>query len=315
MQINILLSGVLLLGAPVGEALAATGQYGYAVGCDARVDKLDTLAERKIETFDLALRTGNRRIIPQMQEGLDGCLAYQAVYDPRASLFYTIVPLQARVTPDGTKDYRVLAFSVPDMKLARKLPGGNSLADPPHLQMGTRKQVMVVNAARWSPRTDLDLRSFAPDRAAIPNQILETSGAFALLRLFVADPNELVLAVADSRSRTVVRLRELPSTIAPGAHLSPGGGAVLAEETAPNGSSAAKTGRLVLFDATTGSRIADFMDSQIKDLAFLAISPTGRAIYHSGDAYRFVNLGTSFLDVPVTRPSSAGYPGFFFADR
>jgi hypothetical protein len=313
MRIGILFSGVLLFGAPAGETLAAAGHYGYAIGCDAKVDKLDTLAERKVGTFDLALRTGNRQIIPQVRDGLDGCLADQAIYDPTASVFYTIVPLQAREKPDGTKDYRVLAFSIPDMRLAGKLRGGDSLADPPHLQMGAGKRVTV--AAQWSPRTDLDLGGFAPGRTEIPNQILETSGALALLRLFTADRNELVLAVADSGSRTVVRLQGLPSTVAPSAHLSPGGKAVLAEETALNGSSVEKTGRLVLFEAATGSMIKDLTDPQIKDLAFLAISPTGRAIYHSGDRYRFVNLGTTFLDVPVTRPSSAGYPGFFFADR
>jgi hypothetical protein len=223
--------------------------------------------------------------------------------------------LQAREKPDGTKDYRVLAFSIPDLRLARQVRGGNSLADPPHLQMESRKRVTVVDAAQGSPRTDLDLRGFAPERTEIPNQILETSGAFTLLRLFTADRNELVLAVADSRSRTVVRLRGLPATVAPNAHLSPGGKAVLTEETALSGSPAEKTGRLVLFDAATGSMIKDITDPQIKDLAFLALSPTGRAIYHTGDAYRFVNLGTTFSDVPVTRPSSAGYPGFFFTDR
>ena len=112
-----------------------------------------------------------------------------------------------------------------------------------------------------------------------------------------------------------MRLQGLPSTTAKNAHIVPGGSAVLIEETRLDASTITKTGRLLLFDATTGRPIKEYRDPAIVHHTFLAIAPTGRAVYHKSDLYSFVALGRAFPGKAVERPFSAGYPGYFFSDR
>ena len=293
----------------------AAGRYLYVVGCGAVVDKLDTAKDQKIDSYDLATRTGKERLVPQVKGTLDGCLAYQAAYDAAASVFYTVVPIESESKPDGTKDYRVLVFSVPQVELVRSINGVENVGDPPHLEIGAGESVKIVNASGWAPRTTLDLSTFAPDLKAIPNQILEASGEKVLLRIFAANPNELIIAVADRKSKTLVRLQSVPSTLAPDVHLVPGGADVLVEEIGRNAGRATKTGKLMLYDSETGRAVKDFSDPHVKELYFLALSPTGKAIYHSGNTYWFIDLGQRFVPVPVTRPISTGYPGLFFAEK
>ena len=310
-----MLWAVLLLGSLICHPQTKTGRYLYVVGCDALVDKLDTVADQKMAAYDLAKRTGKEQLIPAVTGTLDGCLAYQAVYDDKASVFYTIVPVEAQPKPDGTKDYRVLGFSVPELTLAKSMNGGENASDPPHLEAGKGQPVKVVTASEWRPQTELDLSTFAPDKKNIPNQILETSGEKVLLRIFTANRNELALAVADRKSKTLVRLQDTPSTFAPNVHLAPGGDDVLVEEALQSGSQVTKTGKLLLYSASTGKPIKELSGQHIQELYFLAISPTGKAIYHSSDKYSFIDLGKTFVPDVVTRPIPTGYPGLFFADK
>jgi hypothetical protein len=306
------LAGALAAGLPASGAIAA-GRYAYVLGCDARIDKLDTVVDRKIESVDLASRTGRgAALIPKVEGGLDGCLAYTAVYDPSRSRFYTIVPLQARSKPDGTKDYRALAFSVPGLWLRGKERKTMSTADPARLRL---KRGRLVSADQVPPRTDVELGNFEPEKSAIPNQILETSGDIALLRLFTANRDELVLAVANLRAKTLGRLNSLPPTTALNVHLAPGGRAVLVEEVTVSGSTATKSGRLILYDSASGNSVSTFNEPDTKGLAFIAIAPDGHAICRSSETYRLVDLGRTFTDTPVTRPFSLALPAFFFADR
>jgi len=61
------LAGALAAGLPASGAIAA-GRYAYVLGCDARIDKLDTVADRKIESVDLASRTGRgAALIPKVE--------------------------------------------------------------------------------------------------------------------------------------------------------------------------------------------------------------------------------------------------------
>jgi hypothetical protein len=295
-----------------GQAATAS-RFLYVISCDARVDKLDTLVDRKVETYDLAKRTGKESLIPIVQGGLDSCLASQAVYDSSASVFSTAVPVSNEAKADGTKDYRVLTFSVPRMELVKQERGGESLDAPPHLELqsGTLK---ILKPSDWMPQTDLDLSAYSPDKAQTPNQILESSGDRVLLRLFTADDKQLVLAVADRKTQRLARLRGVPTTVAPSVHIAPGGSYVLIEETG-TGEQPGKTGKLVLFNAVTGRAQKELSDSHIKDLYFLAVSPTGRVVYHSSDNYWLVRLKLRFAPVPVSRPISKGYPAFFFAGR
>jgi hypothetical protein len=303
----------LLCGA--SAAPPGSDRFLYVVGCDATVSKLDTVLDKTIDSVDLATRTGEQRVIPEVATVVDGCLSYHAVYDRAASRFDTVVPLQADPKPNGTRDYRVLGFSVPDLRLDMQRPAGNSLPAPPHLEIERAGRVTVVRARDWAPRTELDLKGFAGRGGPLRNRILETSGPRDLLRLFNGRDDALTIAVADRDRRTLTILHDIPVTTARNVHLAPGGQAVLVEEVGSIGMPAGKTGRLVLFDVATGDAVSDVTEPAIKDLAFLAISPNGKAIYHRNDHYRLISLGRTFVPVAVSRPFSDGYPGLFFADR
>ena len=296
----------------LGQA-ATPGRFLYVIGCDARVDKLDTIAGRQVETYDLAKQTGKESLIPIVHGAFDSCLASQAVYDIKASMFFTAVPLSNEPKADGTKDYRVLTFSVPRMKLMKQESGGESLDAPPHLELQSER-LKILKPSAWMPQTDLDLSAYSPDKAQTPNQILESSGDRVLLRLFTADDKQLVLAVADRKTQKLVRLQGVPTTVAPNVHIVPGGGHVLIEEIR-TGEKPEKTGMLALFDGVTGKPQKKLNDPHIRDLYFLAVSPTGRAVYHSSNNYWFVDLKMKFPPAPVSRPVSKGYPAFFFAGR
>jgi len=304
---------LLLPGTGVPGQAETPGRFLYVISCDARVDKLDTVAGSTVKTYDLAKRSGKESLIPVVQGAFDSCLASQAAYDSEASVFSTAVPVSNEPKGDGTKDYRVLSFSVPGMELVKQQRGGESLDAPPHLELqsGTLK---VLKPSDWLPQTSLDLSAYGPDKTRTPNQILESSGDRVLLRLFTADDKQLVLALADRKTQKLVRLQGVPTTVAPGAHIVPGGGHVLIEETLA-GEKPDKTGRLALFDGSTGRAQKELNEPEIKDFYFLAVSPTGRVIYHSNDNYRFVDLKMKFADASVNRPISKGYPAFFFADK
>lgn len=295
--------------------VAPHGRFLYVVGCGAQLTKVDTLQGRKVGSVDLSKQSGGARIIPEVHGVLDGCLTDQAVYDPIGARFYTLVPRQAESKPDGTKDYVVLGFSIPAIHLVQQTPAGDSLADPPHLDLDRARHVAPVDASAWSPTTTLDLQGFVSDGPSPRNQILETSGHRVLLRVFSANEDQLTIAVADLSAKTLTYLHGFPSTTARNVHLAPGGQAVLVEEVASTEGRADKTGRLVLFELVTGRATSTIVAPLIAGMAFLAISPNGKAIYHQNDAYRLLSMGRQFSQDPVSRPSAEGYPGLFFADR
>jgi hypothetical protein len=250
---------------------ATPGRFLYVISCDARVDKLDTVANRKLNTYDLANQTGKESLIPRVQGPLDGCLASQVVFDSKSSTFSTAVAVTNEPRADGTKGYRVLTFSVPEMRLVKQQDGGENLDAPPHLelQLGALK---ILKPGNWTPQTELDLSDFSPDMTRTPNQVLESSGDQVLLRLFTGDDTQLVIAVADRKIHKLVRLQGVPTTVTPNVHLAPGGAYVLIEETGA-GEKPEKTGKLFLFDAMTGRLQTELNDGRINKLYFLAISP------------------------------------------
>ena len=306
------LAGLWVLSSLVVTTNASVaGRFLYVIGCDAHVDKLDTVAERKVKTFNLAAQTGKEALIPVVPGALDSCLASQALYDSRNSVFSTAVPVTNDPKADGTKDYRVLTFAVPSMNLVKQVPAGENLNAPPHLEFQTG-ELKIMKPADWMPQTEIDLAGFAPQKKQIPNQILEASGDRVLLRLFTADGPPLVLAVADRSTLSLVRLQDVPVTVAGRVHLAPGGGTALAEET---DTADRPTGKLVIFNTTSGKRQKELTVSAIADLYFLGISPTGRVVYHKDDSYRFVNLKMTYGSSPVERRFGKEIPPLFFANE
>jgi hypothetical protein len=304
-----------IFGPSARNAQAQSGRYVYVVLCDARVDKLDTASDRVAETYDLARRSGPRQLIPQVDGVLDGCLANETIYFASKSTFYTVVPTQAESRPDGSNDYRILGFSVPELQLVSDVAAGTGLGEAPHLEFDPAGIPKAIDQSKWVPQTDVDISRFRFAGAATRNEILESSAGHYLLRLFDRRIDELTIAVADEESKALVVLRDLPPTTALNVHLAPGGSYVLVEETGETRTSAVKTGRIVLYDSKTGSRIRSLSNPQIRKLYFLAISPNGKAIYHDSRNYIFVDLEQKASTDVVVLPPTVPSPGLFFADR
>lgn len=288
-----------------------TPHYLYVVTCDARVDKLDTTAARKDASYDLAA-SALREILPAGNQAIDGCLAYHPVFDPEGALLYFVSPIQAHADPNGTRDYRVLGFSVPSMKLVKNLPVRANQTEAPHVELAPDRSPRIVPAMEWHDATEIDFAAYGPTHEALPNQIIERSGDRILLRTFAASPEELRLAVANIRTKTVVWLKSPPPTTALLAHLAPGGDVVVIEVTEA-GKASAKTGTLALFDSDTGASLQEIADGRARSQYFLAISPDGKGVYHAGENYSFVDLKRTFSSHSVAHPLDPNRPAAFFA--
>jgi hypothetical protein len=126
-------------------------------------------------------------------------------------------------------------------------------------------------------------------------------------------PNPSVVLKTDPAGpKFPISEQDVPLTVAGRVHLAPGGSAVLVEET---DTADRPTGKLVIFNASSGKRQKEFTVPAIAGLYFLAISPTGRVVYHKGDEYRFVNLKMTFRSSSVERPGGGDIPPLFFADE
>jgi hypothetical protein len=214
--------------------------------------------------------------------GFDGCLASDAEIEGGGAKFTVTAATQAMNKEDGTKDYRRLEFSLPEIKLTGNsaAPGTTQPAKPPDIGAGL--------------------------------QLIEWSGNTALVRVFSEDPAKLVLGVEDLSTKRAAVLAGLPSTTALNVHLAPGGTAALIEAT--NGS--AKTGELRIVDTSTGRGVKTVNDPRVRDQYFLAVSPNGRAIYHSADNYAFIDLQRTFGTAPVMRAlDTTPGPSVFFANQ
>ncbi len=113
-------------------SLADRPRFAYVVGCGAQIDKLDLVADKLVTTVDLTKQM-NLELRAHPNEGIDGCLANQAAFDESKYIFYTVAPLQERMKPDGTKDYRLLGFQVPSLRLVSNRSAGGNLEDTPRL--------------------------------------------------------------------------------------------------------------------------------------------------------------------------------------
>jgi hypothetical protein len=290
------------------------GRFFYEVSCEARLDRFDTVIQQKTSTYELAKRTGNIPLIPEMSGPLEVCLANRTVFDAEASVFYTLVPSQARMRDDGTMNYEVLAFSIPGIALVKHMAAGENLERPLYLELSPQGDLRMIRTQTL--RTTEDLSTFGPDHQDLSNTIVEMSGGHALLRV-VGINGEPTIAVANEASKTLVRLRGAPRTTERNVHLTPGGTHVLVEEAIAIGSKVSKTGRLWLYDADTGLIVNSFSDPHIEKLYFRSISPNGRVLYDLLDAYWFLDLHRTFRAEVVTQSPDGDFPQpfLFFSDK
>lgn len=297
-------------------APASAGRYLYLVDAGGGITKLDTMAERKIFHYELGDRTGKLKIPPTSGPGaLDGCLASQAIYDRAAGRFYTVAAQQYRMKQGGTKDFQVLSFTVPGVRLAGHWPTGKDAHwdEPPYLESVIDGTPKVIAAEDRAEQRKLDVSSFAPHNTQLQNRILESSGDSILLYLFGGDSAGVKIGVAHKKTKTLVELPQLAETHdsrgrnTPGsaAHLTPGGQFVLVEYA----------DRVELFDATTGRVLKDVSKGPSKDKSLVAISPNGRLVFSEEMNYGFVDLSMKFPNVEVVDRLRDTCGGWFFSDK
>ena len=302
---------VLLACAACAHAPLQVGRYLYEVTCEAEVIRFDTVAKKKTSEYDLAKRA--RGLMPISVGVLEVCLAKDSVFDPVASVFYTLVPTRLEPSDTQTFSYRLLSFSVPEIELVGQAPAGAGLEYAPRLELAARR-VRVISPDE-PLATYVDLSRFAPDRRDLPNRIVEWSGERLLVMLRGKDTD--VFAVADRSSWTLLRLQLPPGANFAHVHLSPGGTHVLYDEASGPGPYAPTTGRLAIYDTRTGGVVKELFEPRIVGLHYHGMAPTGVALYQDSVRDELVDLGMTFPAEAVVAPTGAEYPGpaVFFADR
>ena len=294
-------------------------RFLYVVYCDGRVDKIDTREKKLLSSFALSERSGQPPAVPSLASAggqMDGCLAQRVLINAAGTAVSLLAPKDARLDGSGVQDFQVLTFSLPQWTLSSAEPAGK-LAVAPWLQRDGASKLQVLPEDPQLAAALIDLRAFKGATNDMGGLLLQSSGAVSLLSLLVKDTTQLALGVANVETRTLKRLVELPATSLRHVHLAPGGGFVLVEAV----SAAAphqRTGALRLFDAN-GKPVADITDERMRNMAFVALTPNGLAVYgDASGAYHFVSLrqtfgSTSVVQSPLALPSAAPDPSLVFA--
>ncbi|MCC7067246.1 MAG: hypothetical protein IT523_02200 [Burkholderiales bacterium] len=326
--------GLLLTGCPDKEThgkdadskapTSLGARYLYVVDCDGRVDKLDTEARRKVASFHLSDKSGSPPAVATAPDGkMDGCLAARVLPDASGQQVSLIAPKTARQDSEGLQEFQRLTFSLPDWKLVAAVPAGK-LPEAPQLQRDASapQGVRVLRDDQWMPVTYLDLQEYAGKSADIDGIIVESSSGVSLLSLLDAPQSkQLALGLANTVTRKLTKLNDLPPTTLHHVHLAPGGGYVLVEvvNNAGNGV-VTRTGALRLYD-DSGKVAVGLTDERLgkpgSTLGFIALTGNGDAVYGEGGDYYFVALGRAFpnpasaaVTAPIPDPVA---PGVVFA--
>ncbi len=290
-----------------GDPAVGNPRYLYVIDCDGRVDKLDMIERKKISSFALTERAGSTSgapVIPSPEGAagrMDGCVAQRAQVDPAGATVSLIAPKGARVDAEGLQEFQVLTFTLPQWTLTGARPAGRS-AEAPWLVRDTTGtlQVRPDNPLLTAPAPDVQALTGADADAG--GVLLQSSANGLLLSLLFKNTKAFVPGLANTETRTLTRLTDLPPTAQRFVHLAPGGGFVLVEAVAP-AVPHRRTGALRLYDAT-GRAVADVVDERLRQMEFVALTPNGLAVYAAASGeYHFVSLGKTFAAaVVVTSP-------------
>ena len=260
----------------------SAARYGYVLGCDGVVDRLDLTVGKVISQTDLAKAKGAAAYFPEPSAPLDGCVANGAAVDAGGRLS---APRSRAFRVLGAVGYNVLQFTLPGLALMAARPGGANFAE-------TSRQ-----------KANAPARPHGPDGKEVAAQLLEQSGSRSLYRVFEPDGQASRFAVADGKTGAIAFL-DAPSIAGARAHLSPGGAKVLLAPPESGVSSASSSPGLALFDSTTGHQERE-IPADLANWHFLAIAPSGKAIFHSSHTYKFFDLGQTFPNTPVLTPGLA----------
>ena len=301
---------------------ADSARFLYVTNCNGRVDKLDSRERKLVSSFALSQRTersGQPSAVPSLASAggqMDGCLAQRVLPNATGTAVSLIAPKDARLDGSGVQDFQVLTFALPQWTLTSAAPAGKS-AVAPWLQRDGAGELQVLADDPQLAAAAIDMREFKGATNDMGGLRLQSSGDVSLLSLLFKDSTALALGLANQKTRTLIRLAELPATTLRHVHLAPGGGFVLVEATSASAPQQ-RSGALRLFDGS-GKPVADITDERMRSMAFIALTPNGVAVYvDAAAAYHFVSLGHTFgssavVPSPLALPSAAPSPALVFA--
>ena len=308
----------LTLGCTSKEA-ATSERFVYVIDCEARVDKLDTVAAKRVASIALSEKSALVPKVASATAGLDGCIAESVLHDA-AGQVNVLVPTTTRLDQNGKRNFQVLTFALPEWSFVSAKAVGSGTEQVQFLDRDQAGQFRVTTFADRVAATDIDLRDYqkigdAAKTSVLANSIIESSGGVALVNLFTADKSRQVLALADQRARTLNQVFDVASSAAMMVHLAPGGAFVLIEMMDAASTPPRRTGALRLIDAN-GKIVNEMADAEIRDHDFVTLTPNGYAVYVNNRGYLFVPIApknTRFGNAMVTQPSPEAKRGLVFA--
>lgn len=324
---------------PIGKALDSQSYYRYlyAVYCNGVVDRIDLEQRKKVESFQLAERSGTRAAVatgPSPGARPDSCLArpvsQQNASEVAARRAYVVATDQFyRVGDESKKRYQLLTFSLPKWQLEKSVDLGffDVLnGTPPRVASDSRGGWVVLPQGQSNGPVEANLKNYLGMDNVTSPRVTEWSASIALVEFANARGEQLPQAgLADLTTHRFTRLDGPPNDLSADVRLAPGGHYALRriermEKQNTGGGQVIGTGELRLYGAD-GKIVATFNEKDIAGLWHtVALTPQGLAVYTNGSGdYRFVSLGRNFDSEPVanewTDDLEGTRPGVVYSDR
>lgn len=324
---------------PIDKALASQSYYRYlyAVYCNGVVDRIDLEQRKKVESFQLAERSGiPAAVAAESSPGArpDSCLArpvsQQNTSEVATRRAYVVATDQFyRVGDESKKRYQLLTFSLPKWQLEKSVDLGlfdvlNST--PPRVVSDSRGGWVVLSQGQSNGPAEADLKNYVGMDNVTSPRVTEWSASTALVEFANARGPQLPQAgLAELTAHRFTRLDPPPNDLSADVRLAPGGHYALRriermEKKNTGGGQVIGTGELRLY-GVDGKTVATFDEKGIAGLWHtVALTPQGLAVYTNGSGeYRFVSLGRNFDSEPVandwTDDLEGTRPGVVYSDR
>jgi hypothetical protein len=121
---------------------------------------------------------------------------------------HIVIPEQYQSKADGTKDYKVAAFTIPGLRFVKQTPAGRKAEDTPYPESVAKGRAKVLSQLEdLGLQTKLDVSAIAADGQQRQNRILKSSGSTFLLDLSMANSRWPVRRRKSSRDWSVSRRR------------------------------------------------------------------------------------------------------------
>lgn len=303
--------------APSVSPAQAGWQQLYVVYCNGTVDVLDLAQQAKVESFQLASRSGTPPAVAKLRSpgvSPDSCLARPGVPDgvdaPPAGVAYVVASNHVdRSNTDGSKPYSLLTFAVPGWTLQGKQELGSFdvlNGTPPRIARGADGRMEVLPDGQDTAAATLaEAVQFPGGQSLEFVNPLAWSANKVLIQYAAPRTGGSAFALVDRARKSIVRIDGVPGgDPEPSLTLAPGGRYVLHTVRhmipADGGQKLVATGELRLYgedgklvNTRTETRVAGAWHA-------ITIAPHGLVVFTNRQGgYHFVRLGLTFDPKPV----------------